>query len=241
MIGGRDRDRTCDFCRVKGARAPHAPKRHLASPHKLAAQRLLLTEATQCCMRHSEAPFLANLWQPASKRGGLEPLELVDTSGLQQVKPREEQQLLRMAKRRLAILRARAIQACWARTRIADRALDYGDGEQVEMELHVKGLDRYQAAVADVDPAWSSGVWWFTPKSAGSPTATASFGRRGRRSPSGRCGPEGVVRDSPPGVRAPDRPSHLLGPSGYPLDRRVHDAGNDRYHQVVLLIAGAVA
>ena len=33
----------------------------------------------------------------------------------------------------------------------------------MELGLHVKGLDRYQAAVADVDPAWSSGVWWFTP------------------------------------------------------------------------------
>ena len=33
----------------------------------------------------------------------------------------------------------------------------------VEYELHVKRLDRYQAAVADVDRAWSAGVWWFTP------------------------------------------------------------------------------
>src|SRR4029453_12722563 len=44
--------------------------------------------------------------------------------------------------------------------------LDFPDGDAVgvELELHVKRLDRYQAAVADVDPAWSSGVWWFTPR-----------------------------------------------------------------------------
>jgi hypothetical protein len=34
----------------------------------------------------------------------------------------------------------------------------------VENELHVKRLDRCQAAVADRDPAWSAGVWWFTPQ-----------------------------------------------------------------------------
>ena len=33
----------------------------------------------------------------------------------------------------------------------------------MELGLHIKDLDRYQAAVVDVDPAWSSGVWWFTP------------------------------------------------------------------------------
>jgi hypothetical protein len=61
----------------------------------------------------------------------------------------------------------RAIRHRWAgsgaRTRIADGALDFGDGEQVgiELELHVKAAHRYRAAVADVDPAWSAGVWWF--------------------------------------------------------------------------------
>ncbi len=34
----------------------------------------------------------------------------------------------------------------------------------IELERNVKRLDRYQAAVADVDPAWSAGVWWFTPR-----------------------------------------------------------------------------
>jgi hypothetical protein len=53
-----------------------------------------------------------------------------------------------------------------ARVRIADGGLVFPDGAAVgiELELHVKRLDRYQAAVADRDPAWSAGVWWFTPK-----------------------------------------------------------------------------
>ena len=53
-----------------------------------------------------------------------------------------------------------------ARVRLADGGLYFPDGDAVgvELELHVKRLDRYQAAVADVDPAWSSGVWWFTPR-----------------------------------------------------------------------------
>jgi hypothetical protein len=38
-----------------------------------------------------------------------------------------------------------------------------GGATGVELERHVTRLDRYQAAVADVDPAWSAGVWWFTP------------------------------------------------------------------------------
>jgi hypothetical protein len=39
-----------------------------------------------------------------------------------------------------------------------------GGATGVELELDVKRLDRYQPAVADVDPAWSAGVWWFTPR-----------------------------------------------------------------------------
>jgi hypothetical protein len=64
----------------------------------------------------------------------------------------------------------RAIRARWhgsgARVRLADGGLYFptGDAMGVECELHVKRLDRYQAVVADVDPAWSSGVWWFTPR-----------------------------------------------------------------------------
>jgi hypothetical protein len=64
----------------------------------------------------------------------------------------------------------RAIRAPWhdsgARVRLADGGLYFPDGDAVgiEVELHVKPLDRYQAAVADLDPAWSVGVWWFTPK-----------------------------------------------------------------------------
>lgn len=53
-----------------------------------------------------------------------------------------------------------------ARVRIADGALVFPDGAAVgiECELNVKAAHRYAAAVADVDPAWSGGVWWFTPR-----------------------------------------------------------------------------
>jgi hypothetical protein len=63
----------------------------------------------------------------------------------------------------------RAIGARWhgsgARVRLADGGLWWPEGGAtgVELERHVKRLDRYQAAVADVDPAWSAGVWWFVP------------------------------------------------------------------------------
>jgi hypothetical protein len=52
-----------------------------------------------------------------------------------------------------------------ARVRIADGALTFPDGAAIgiECELTVKAAHRYQAAVADVDPAWSAGVWWFVP------------------------------------------------------------------------------
>jgi hypothetical protein len=36
---------------------------HLAFHHNVAAQRLWLAAATPCCVRQSEASFLANLWQ----------------------------------------------------------------------------------------------------------------------------------------------------------------------------------
>jgi hypothetical protein len=64
--GGRDRDRTCDFCRVKGARAPRAPMRRPTWQHNVAGQRLSPTEATKCYVWHCEASFLANLWQLAT-------------------------------------------------------------------------------------------------------------------------------------------------------------------------------
>lgn len=63
----------------------------------------------------------------------------------------------------------RAIRSRWAgsgaRVRLADGGLHWPDGAAfgIECELHVKRLDRYQSAVADCDPAWSAGVWWFTP------------------------------------------------------------------------------
>jgi hypothetical protein len=52
-----------------------------------------------------------------------------------------------------------------ARVRIADGGLhfDAGGSVGVELERYVKKPPRYQAAVLDVDPAWTQGVWWFTP------------------------------------------------------------------------------
>jgi hypothetical protein len=63
----------------------------------------------------------------------------------------------------------RAIRHRWAgsgaRVRIADGGLCWSDGTAtgVELEVHLKQLDRYVGVVCDVDPAWSAGVWWFTP------------------------------------------------------------------------------
>jgi hypothetical protein len=61
----------------------------------------------------------------------------------------------------------RVIRQRWAGTgaRIADDALAFRDGGQdgIELELHSKVAHRSQATIADVDPAWSAGVWWFTP------------------------------------------------------------------------------
>jgi hypothetical protein len=53
-----------------------------------------------------------------------------------------------------------------ARVRLADGSLKWPEGGTtgVELELNAKRPDCYQPAVADVDPAWSSGVWWFTPR-----------------------------------------------------------------------------
>jgi hypothetical protein len=102
--------------------------------------------------------------------------------------------------------------------RLADGGLWWlaGGATAVELERDVKRLDRYQAAVADVDPAWSSGVWWFTPR--------AQVGLLQQRLQDAGAGahhevvtaPRGWPRDSPPGVRAPGRPSHPLGPSPAP-------------------------
>jgi hypothetical protein len=105
-----------------------------------------------------------------------------------------------------------------ARVRLADGGVKWPEGGAtgVELERNVKRLDRYQAAVADVDPAWSSGVWWFTPR--------AQVGllqqrlQDAARAPTMRSlrPPRGWPRDSPPGARAPGRPSHPLGPSPAP-------------------------
>jgi hypothetical protein len=52
-----------------------------------------------------------------------------------------------------------------ARVRLADGGLHFADGGAVgvELERYVKKPSRYQGAVLDVDPAWTDGVWWFTP------------------------------------------------------------------------------
>jgi hypothetical protein len=63
----------------------------------------------------------------------------------------------------------RAIRRRWsrsgARVRLADGGLEWPDGDAVgiELERYVKKLPRYQSAVMDVDPDWTTGVWWFTP------------------------------------------------------------------------------
>jgi hypothetical protein len=68
----------------------------------------------------------------------------------------------------------RAIRRRWAayhkqvgldtRTRYADGALHFPDGRVfgIELELHIKPADMYVGIVADQDPAWTGGVWWFT-------------------------------------------------------------------------------
>ena len=64
----------------------------------------------------------------------------------------------------------RGIRARWhgsgARVRLADGGLHWSDDETatgIELERHVKKPNRYQGAVADADPAWNAGVWWFSP------------------------------------------------------------------------------
>jgi hypothetical protein len=67
IMSGRDRDRTCDFCRVKGARPPHATVRHPALPHIRPAQRPCRAEAVWCCAWHCKASFLADCWQATGR------------------------------------------------------------------------------------------------------------------------------------------------------------------------------
>jgi hypothetical protein len=52
-----------------------------------------------------------------------------------------------------------------ARVRITDAGMTLPDGRRVgiEAELSCKQLRRYKAVVADEDPAWTGGVWWFAP------------------------------------------------------------------------------
>jgi hypothetical protein len=72
----------------------------------------------------------------------------------------------------------RAIRRRWradgGQGRRADGAVRWPDGTQtgVEVELSVKarrqpgvlsGVDRYADIVRQCDPAWTAGVWWFTP------------------------------------------------------------------------------
>jgi hypothetical protein len=63
----------------------------------------------------------------------------------------------------------RSIRRRWAgsgaRVRYADAGLHFPDGTAVgiECELHVKKPHLYQGIALDQDPAWTGGVWWFTP------------------------------------------------------------------------------
>jgi hypothetical protein len=63
----------------------------------------------------------------------------------------------------------RAIRRRWAgsgaRVRYADAGLHFPDGRAVgiECELHVKQPHLYEGIALDQDPAWTGGVWWFTP------------------------------------------------------------------------------
>jgi len=69
----------------------------------------------------------------------------------------------------------RAIRRRWAtvhraagvdtHTRYADGGLHFPDGRAVgvECELHVKKPHQYEGITLDQDPAWTAGVWWFTP------------------------------------------------------------------------------
>jgi hypothetical protein len=65
----------------------------------------------------------------------------------------------------------RAIRRRWhgtgARVRKCDGGLHFPDGRAVgvECELHVKGVHLYQQLVADRDPEWTGGIWWFAPAS----------------------------------------------------------------------------
>jgi hypothetical protein len=95
---------------------------------------------------------------------------------------------------------------------------DLGWRDRAEWSTTSSALECYQPAVDDVDPAWSAGVWWFHPNSAGSPTATASFGRRRQQPPSGRCGPRGgglvtLPRESGQAGRSPPRALPLSRPT----------------------------
>ena|SRR4249919_3064007 len=63
----------------------------------------------------------------------------------------------------------RAIRRRWhktgARVRHADGGLYLADGGAVgiECELHIKRPELYDGIVGDVDPAWTAGIWWYTP------------------------------------------------------------------------------
>jgi hypothetical protein len=62
MVGGRDRDRTCDFCRVKETRAPRVTSVADALHHNLAAQRPRRRKVKWGCTPVSRGVSLANLW-----------------------------------------------------------------------------------------------------------------------------------------------------------------------------------
>ena len=98
----------------------------------------------------------------------------------------------------------------------------------MEPELHVEGLDHYQVAGADVVPAWPSGVWWFSPIAQVRLPQQRLSGRKGDGHHQVVTAPEGVAPVTLPRESGhPDVPATPSGPPVHPLDRRVHDTGND--------------
>jgi hypothetical protein len=117
--------------------------------------------------RQDEEPRPFEVWRPAAWK-----LEHVAAVGrlrlhLQDAYPQARWESERSIRRRWA--------GTGARVRYADAGLHFPDGSAVgvECELHVKAPHLYQGIAADQDPAWTGGVWWFTP-----PAQVDLLGRR---------------------------------------------------------------
>jgi hypothetical protein len=155
-----------------GAREPVSRAATLASRERLARRHAARLESLDLVQRYrlTSGPWVAPT-RAGLRRTGLswEPWDVSDW---------QLDHLEAVARLRLELERTypdatweseRAIRSRWAgsgaRVRLADGGLRWSDGTAtgIEVELHVKRLDRYQSAVADCDPTWRAGVWWFTP------------------------------------------------------------------------------